>query len=140
MTVTAMAPTPADPDAARFLQGLALLNAGEAFDAHEVWEELWLEAGGARARFLQGMIQLAVAMHHWQAGRHPAARRLLERGEAKLRTPDTPGLSSLCSSSEALAWSATLFAPLLTEKDTGKEPEAPPPSEWPHCGPDAAQL
>lgn len=138
MTATAMAPTPADPDAARFLRGLALLNAGEAFDAHEVWEELWLEAGGARARFLQGMIQLAVAMHHWQAGRHPAARRLLERGASKLRTPDTPGLPGLCSSAEALDWSASLFAPLLAATETGKEPEAPPPSAWPACGPDAA--
>ena len=135
-----MAQTPADPDATRFLQGLALLNAGEAFDAHEVWEELWLEAGGARARFLQGMIQLAVAMHHWQAGRHPAARRLLERGSSKLRTPDTRGLPGLCTSAEALAWSASLFDPLLAAKETGKEPAAPPPSAWPACGPNAADA
>lgn len=133
-----MATAPSDPDATRFLQGLALLNAGEAFDAHEVWEELWLESGGARARFLQGMIQLAVAMHHWQAGRQPAARRLLDRGEAKLLTAETPGLPELCTSRQALAWSDALFAPLRAASETGKEPAAPPPSSWPRCGPDAA--
>lgn len=135
-----METAPSDSDSDRFLQGLALLNAGEAFDAHEVWEELWLEAGGARARFLQGMIQLAVAMHHWQAGRHPAARRLLERGESKLRTPDTPGLSGLCTNADALAWSAELFAPLLAAMETGKEPAAPSPSAWPVCGPNPADA
>ncbi|MCH2100435.1 MAG: DUF309 domain-containing protein [Planctomycetes bacterium] len=131
-----MVKTLSEPDATRFLKGLALLNAGEAFDAHEVWEELWLEAGGARARFLQGMIQLAVAMHHWQTGRHSAARRLLERGEAKLRTPETPGLTGLCNSAEALAWSTSLFTPLIAAKKTGEEPEAPPPAAWPPCGSD----
>ena len=131
-----MATAPADPTAARFLHGLALLNAGEAFDAHEVWEELWLESGGARARFLQGMIQLAVAMHHWQARRWEAARRLLARAETKLATPQTPGMPPWCSSEDALAWSEQVFASLRAAKQTGKEALAPPPLNWPRCGPD----
>ena len=131
-----MATAPADPSAASFLEGLALLNAGEAFDAHEVWEELWLESGGARARFLQGMIQLAVAMHHWQGQRWEAVRRLLERAERKLATPQTPGMPPWCSSADALAWSAQAFATLRAAKQTGEEAEAPPPSGWPRCGRD----
>lgn len=122
-------PDPADH--ARFLEGLALLNAGEAFDAHEVWEELWLQAGGARARFLQGMIQLAVARVHWEAGRLGPARRLLERGRAKLRHPGTPGWPAVLSAQQALDWSRQAFAPLEANKETGEPPAVTPLQDWP---------
>jgi len=41
-------------------------DAKEYFEAHEVWEEMWNEAGGARHSFLQGLIQAAAYLLHIQ--------------------------------------------------------------------------
>jgi hypothetical protein len=113
-------------DSGRFHKGLALLLAGEAFDAHEVWEELWLEAGGSRARYLQGWIQLAVALYHWQCGRNLAACRLLERGRRKLETASEGAQQSEPSACAALDWADRCFADLPTG-ETGKQLDAAPP-------------
>lgn len=127
-TAAAMA---ADPSSdASFQKGLALLLAGEAFDAHECWEELWLQAGGERARYLQGLIQLAVALYHWQCGRLPAAQRLRARGETKLRAAPDGARDDEPSSVTWLAWSTRCFAGLDEQEQTG-EAQALPPSEIP---------
>jgi predicted metal-dependent hydrolase len=51
-----------------FAQGLALFNAGEFFEAHEVWEDVWNHAQGERKRFYQGLIQCAVTLEHVRRG------------------------------------------------------------------------
>ena len=48
----------------RFNAACQHFNNKEFFEAHEVWEDLWNEASGARHPFLQGLIQIAVALHH----------------------------------------------------------------------------
>lgn len=50
---------------------------GEYFDAHEVWEEIWVESCGARKFFLQGLIQAAVALHHARNQNWAGTRKLL---------------------------------------------------------------
>lgn len=72
---------PYDP---RYLQGVADFNAGRYFEAHEVWEELWHECPADQRRFVQGLIQLAVALYHHHKGNATSAKRQLDRGIAKL--------------------------------------------------------
>lgn len=53
---------PFDTDA--FRQGLGAYRARRFFDAHEHWEELWLDEEDADLRhLLQGLIQIATALH-----------------------------------------------------------------------------
>jgi uncharacterized protein len=68
----------------RFERGMAHFNAGEFFEAHEVWEELWLRAAATEKAFLQGIIQIAAAFHHFKRGNEDGARSLLKGGLAKL--------------------------------------------------------
>lgn len=60
----------------RYLQGIALFNQGEYFDAHEVWEDLWHDTAGPERRFYQALIQVAVAVYHAGNGNRHGARRL----------------------------------------------------------------
>ncbi len=73
-------------------RGVELFNRGLYFEAHEIIEEVWrpLPAGGDRV-FLQGLIQVAVAMAHQERGRVASARTLLARARAKL-VPFAPAL------------------------------------------------
>ena len=49
-----------------YLEGIELFNEHEFFDAHEVWEDIWHMAYGAKHAFYQGMIQAAVALEHYR--------------------------------------------------------------------------
>lgn len=51
-----------------FIAGLELFNAGSFWHAHEEWEALWLRSAGDDRRFIQGLIQVAAALVHWQRG------------------------------------------------------------------------
>jgi len=68
------------------VRGARLFDVGAFFEAHEAWEERWLVETDADARrFLQGLIQVAAALHKLVVARSPAsASRLLARGLAKL--------------------------------------------------------
>src|SRR4029450_1047362 len=57
-----------DPDLERklYYHGIALFNAHEFFEAHEVWEDIWHMAFGTKFEFYQGMIQCAVALEHFR--------------------------------------------------------------------------
>ena len=70
-------------DDPRFRDGLARFNAGDFFDAHEAWEDLWHECPAADRRFVQSLIQAAVALYHWGNGNAAGAGTLLRRGRAK---------------------------------------------------------
>ena len=70
-------PTEYDP---RYLDGIAQFNAGEFFEAHEVWEDLWHDTAGPDRRFYQGLIQAAVAVYHAGNGNARGARRLFHSG------------------------------------------------------------
>jgi uncharacterized protein len=65
-------------------RGIAHFNAGEFFEAHEVWEALWLRATVEEKPFLQGIIQIAAAFHHLKRGNLPGAKSLLGAGLAKI--------------------------------------------------------
>ncbi len=62
-----------------FLRGIELFNHAEFFDAHEVLEDVWRAAPEAEKKFLQGIIQVAVALHHYGNGNSTGARSVLRR-------------------------------------------------------------
>jgi uncharacterized protein len=51
-----------------YLKGIEHFNAGRYFDAHEVWEEIWLLSAGDTKVFYQMLIQAAVGLHHYERG------------------------------------------------------------------------
>jgi uncharacterized protein len=69
---------------ATFRRGVAQFNAGHFFDAHETWEEIWLQSLEPEKTFLQGIIQIAAAFHHYTRGNARGARSLLTAGLRRL--------------------------------------------------------
>jgi uncharacterized protein len=67
-------------DFARYLTGIELFNRAEFFDAHEVLEDVWRAAPEGEKKFLQGIIQVAVALYHHGNGNSIGARSVLRRG------------------------------------------------------------
>ncbi len=77
-----------------FAEACRLFDAGEYFEAHEVWEDLWNLADGPRHAYLQGLIQVAAALVHAKRGNWNGLRKLfstalnyLEKG----RGAEAPG-------------------------------------------------
>ena len=60
----------------RYLEGVRYFNACEFYEAHEVWEELWADCRGPIREFYQGLIQVAVALHHFGNGNIRGAQKL----------------------------------------------------------------
>src|SRR5438046_6306751 len=73
---------------------VAMFNAGEFFEQHEVLEELWRAEPGPIRELYQGILQVGVGFHHLERGNHHGAVTLLDRGLARLRTvaPDALGI------------------------------------------------
>ena len=77
----------------RYLAGILLFNRRDFFEAHEVWESLWLDSCvGADRRFVQALIQAAVAMHHFGNGNHRGARKLYHSSRAYMEAYPSPHL------------------------------------------------
>ncbi len=68
-----MPDSPYDP---RYLEGIEHFNKCDFFEAHEVWEELWADTQGDPRRFYQGLIQVAVCLHHFGNGNIRGAKKL----------------------------------------------------------------
>ena len=68
----------------KFQEGIAHFNRGEYFEAHESWEEIWLASAEPEKTFLQGMIQIAAAFHHYNRKNLRGTTSLLRAGLAKL--------------------------------------------------------
>jgi predicted metal-dependent hydrolase len=69
---------------AEYRRGIDLFNRREFFDAHEVLEDVWRAAPGKEKLFLQGLIQLAVGLHHYSTGNVAGARSVMARGHRNL--------------------------------------------------------
>src|SRR5215470_14183874 len=71
---------------ASFNRGIEMFNSRRFFDAHEVWEEIWLPSPEPRRTFLQGVIQIAAAYHHYLRGNRTGACSLLNAGLLRLKS------------------------------------------------------
>lgn len=78
-----------EPYAVLYLQGIEQFNACEFYDAHDLWEELWAEDQSPSRRFYQGLIQAAVALHHFGNGNVRGACKLY-RSSGKYLEPYRP--------------------------------------------------
>jgi len=77
-------------DAEKFDSGVRHFNGQRFFEAHEIWEELWLAAAEPEKTYLQGLIQIAAAFHHFKRDNPRGAQSLLAAGAAKLEScPET---------------------------------------------------
>lgn len=70
--------------------GIRLFNEGEFFEAHEVLEDAWRATPREDKAFLQGLVQLAVAFHHFSTGNTVGAASVLKKGKCNLE--NYPGL------------------------------------------------
>ena len=66
-------------DYERYREGVELFNRAAFFEAHEALEDVWRAAPQPDKKFLQGLIQVAVALHHHGNGNLAGARSVLRR-------------------------------------------------------------
>lgn len=124
----------------RYLAGIVLFNQGDFFEAHEVWEGLWMETTGEEKKFIQALIQAAVGLCHFCNGNHKGALKLYRSSRAYMERYGSPywGLD------QNVFWSQMeqCFQPLLQSGETprGLEPDEeaiptitlhPAPADWP---------
>jgi predicted metal-dependent hydrolase len=81
-------------------EGMRCYCEEEFFAAHEHWEGVWLKLPEPEKTFLQGLIQVAAAFHHFQRGNLSGTLSLLRRALQRLeRYPASfggIGVSALC--------------------------------------------
>ncbi len=69
----------------QLLQGIREFNRRDWFECHETVEDLWIGAEGEVRDFYQGLIQIAIALHHWRNGNFGGAVNLFKGGAGYLR-------------------------------------------------------
>jgi uncharacterized protein len=76
------------------VRGIAEFNAGAWFACHETVEDLWVGEQGEARHLFQGVLQVAVGLHHWREGNYQGAVLLLRKGPGLLRrvTPVCQGV------------------------------------------------
>lgn len=79
---------PALPPAEALQRAQQLIDAGQAFAAHEVLEAVWKATSGPERALWRGLAQLAVGLTHRARGNEVGARRLLQRGAETLASAD----------------------------------------------------
>ncbi len=75
-------------------KSVLLFNHQLFFEVHEVLEPEWMKEQGEIKKFLQGLIQIAVAFHHLGRGNLAGARSLLHEGLIKI-APHAPACLGL---------------------------------------------
>ena len=67
-----------------FHKGIEAFNNRQFYDAHEYWEELWLDYKLNDSQFIQGLIQLAVSYFHLFNQNLKGARSMIKKCLKKL--------------------------------------------------------
>ena len=124
----------------RYLAGIVLFNRGDYFEAHEVWEDWWMEHAGPEKQFIQGLIQVAVGICHFCNGNVRGAVKLYHSSRDYLQAYDSPtyglDLNDFLKRLE-LCFSELLHHPQPDVSITPDENLLPeielvdPPDEWP---------
>jgi predicted metal-dependent hydrolase len=73
-----------EPPSGRLLLAIQQFNRRDWYECHEVVEDLWIGAVGETRDFFQGIIQIAIALHHWRNGNFGGAVSLLKGGTGYL--------------------------------------------------------
>lgn len=135
---------PPQPYDERYLAGILFFNRCDFFEAHEVWEELWADTQGPDRPFYQGLIQVAVCLHHFGNGNTRGARKLYHGSRSYLE-PFCPFHQGI-DLDQLLAQFAVCCAEIVASRDDYPDipiepdtiPEiwpSPPPETWPEIPP-----
>lgn len=128
----------------RYLAGIVLFNRGDFFEAHEVWESLWMDTSSDDKRFYQALIQAAVALCHFCNGNVRGAAKLYRSSKAYMGKYAEHHLG--LPQPEFWAQMDRCCAPLVAvpEPALGLTPQEdliptitldPPPADWPDPAP-----
>jgi hypothetical protein len=104
-----------------YLEGVVHFNAGRYFEAHEVWEEIWLRSAGEEKIFYQMLIQSAVGMHHFERNNWAGARGMHTKVAEKLA-----GLPRVYMSLDLAGFARqfqAVFKPLIEEGVEAPQPQ-----------------
>ena len=71
-----------------FQKGIKAFNERNFYDAHEYWEELWLDYKLDDSKFIQGLIQLAVSYYHLFNNNLNGAKSMIKKCLGKLENFD----------------------------------------------------
>jgi predicted metal-dependent hydrolase len=71
-------------DSNGYLRGLRDFNHEAFFEAHEALEDAWRIAPEEERKFLQALVQLAVAFHHFHNGNKAGAGSVMKRAAQNL--------------------------------------------------------
>lgn len=125
----------------RYLAGVLFFNAHDFFEAHEVWEALWMESHGNERKFVQGLIQAAVGLFHFSGGNLGGAVKLFRSSRDYMQPCGSPFMG--LDSDAFWRQMEVCFAPLLATPapDRSLRPDPvlipvirlePPPETWPN--------
>lgn len=65
----------------RLDKGIQYFNSGKYYEAHDVWEELWLALPTSPEKdLLKGLIMAAAALHHYKRKEYAGTSKLVKRG------------------------------------------------------------
>jgi len=65
-------------------EGVKLFNDGSYFEAHDFFEDLWMEAEAKDRDFYQGMVHVSVGSYHLICGNYTGALSQYRKGVEKL--------------------------------------------------------
>jgi predicted metal-dependent hydrolase len=65
-------------------EGREAFRRGDFYEAHELWEEVWNEVDDPDRTWIQGLIQVATALHKLARGRDDVCATLLRKALPKL--------------------------------------------------------
>ena len=71
-----------------FKEGIIAFNERRFYDAHEHWEEIWVNYKLKDAKFIQGLIQIAVSYFHLFNGNLKGARSMMRKSIGKFESFD----------------------------------------------------
>ncbi len=66
-------------------EGLRLFNAGEYYRCHDALEEVWMLERRECRHLYQGVLQLAIALHHLEGGNYEGADKMFRRAINKFQ-------------------------------------------------------
>src|SRR5262249_9669014 len=109
-----------------YLEGVVQFNAGRYFEAHEIWEEIWLRSSGEEKIFYQMLIQSAVGLHHFERNNWTGARGMHRRVAEKLAV--LPRVYMSLDLAEFERKFKAVFRPLMEEGLEAPRPEIARPT------------
>jgi predicted metal-dependent hydrolase len=112
---------------AELVEGIARFNRGEYHPCHEILEALWRRTPGAHRELYQGIIQLAIALHHTRNLNHDGAITMYAKALVKLAAfePECQGVDVaglMAQGREAQSAVAALGAEGLSRFDWSRAP------------------